>query len=191
MSATAQDYAADVPHIWAAVEVFYEWFLEDDYPGSELPKANRGSWFCPCVKPYDAERTFELCDEYGIKRLVDLGAGDFRFALYADREGYDVVAFETYGNLVEAVCDRFDMGGIDVRQRDYYPEFDDLVADDTAMCCFGGTNRLPQVPSEGLAVQGYFEEGITAWFAGEEIAEWPEQDFLKLVEDGNAGGQSE
>lgn len=156
--------------------MWYEEYIRNLDPladGGPLPSANRGSWFCPCVTVYDADRVLGLCEEHGIDRIVDLGAGDFRFALHADRAGYDVVAFETIETLVDEITDRFYMGDIDIRQRDYYPEFDDLVAEDTAMCCFGGTNRLPQVPGKGLAVQGYFEEGITAWWNGDVVDEWP------------------
>lgn len=170
------EYTAEKPHIWAAVEVWSESFIEsvDPTDSEPIPDANRGSWFCPCVTIYDAERALSLCDEYGIERVVDLGAGDFRFSLYADRQGFDVVAYETLGDLVDSVTDRFDMGGIDVRQHDYYADFEELVGRDTAVCCFGGTNELPRVPSDGLAVEGYFETGITAWNAGDVVAEWPD-----------------
>lgn len=156
-------------HIWAAVEVFTENLDLDetrpDHPEREL-------WYAPTIGIRDAYRAEALFEEYGVRHVHDLGAGDCRLALWLDRRDFDVVAYELNPELVEAVQQRFSLGSVDLRRRDYYEDYDDLVASDAAVVAFGGTNVLPYIPETGLAIQGYWEKGVTAYYDGECIAQW-------------------
>lgn len=160
---------ARMDHLWAAVDVFSE-HLEDVPRRPFHPE--RHLEYVPTVIPKDAARLRALLDHYGIDAVADLGAGDLRVSLWLDRRGYDVVAYELNEYLVEAVEGRFDLGAVELRSRDYHEDFDQLVEAGRAVVCFGGTNELPYVPEEGLAVQGYWESGVTAWYDGEVVARW-------------------
>lgn len=138
----------------------------------ELPDRDRTLWYCPTVSLFDAYRAKKLFERYGIERVYDLGAGDCRFSLWLAERGYDVVAYELNEELVAGVRDRFDLDDMELRKRDYYDDFGELAGSDTAVVCFGGTNELPHVPDVGLAIEGYCEIGITAWYDGEVIATW-------------------
>lgn len=163
---------ADTPrkdHIWAAAEVHAENLdLVDHRP----PHPERELWYVPTAGIWDAHRARALFERYGIKRVYDLGAGDCRFALWCDRQGYDVVAYELNDELVTAIDERFWLGDMELRMQDYYEDYDGLNAPDAAVVAFGGTNELPYVPDEGLAIQGYSETGVTAWYNGEVVAGW-------------------
>lgn len=156
-------------HIWAAVEVFAE---ELDRVDERPSHPRRDLWYAPTVTIRDAYRIDALCRVYGIDRVADLGAGDCRLALWFDRRGYDVAAYELNADLVDAVTERFHLGDINLRMRDYYGDYADLVGPGTAVVAFGGTNELPYIPESGLAVQGYWESGVTAYHDGEVIARW-------------------
>jgi hypothetical protein len=155
-------------HIWAAAEVHAEELAVDVRP----PHPQRELWYVPTATVWDAHRAEKLFREYGIQRVCDLGAGDCRFGLWLDRRGYDVVAYELNEAIAAAVADRFHLGNMELRVRDYYADYDELSASDTAVVAFGGTNELPTIPSAGLAIQGYAETGVTVWYSGEEVARW-------------------
>lgn len=164
------DHRPEKDHIWAAVEVFAdELDLEDnrpDHPGRCL-------WYVPTVTIRDAHRARQLFERYDIETVYDLGAGDCRFALWLDRQGYDVVAYELNAELFEAVRDRFWLGDLDLRCRDYLEDVDaDRLGPETALVAFGGTNGLTDTPPAGLAIHGYGETGTKVWYDGEPVAAW-------------------
>lgn len=138
---------------------------------TELEDKDRVCWYCPTVTIWDAHRLVKLAERHGIQRVADLGSGDCRLSLWLDDQGYDVVAYELNEDLVDGVRSRFGHD-LELRRRDYYEDFDELVGPETAVVCFGGTNELPYVPDEGLAIEGYGEIGITAWYGGQEVAKW-------------------
>lgn len=159
-----------INHIWAAAMTHSERL--------ELPEhrfdidAEREAWFVPTVSIWSAERARLLCEEYGIERVYDLGAGDCRFALWMEREGYEVIAYEINETLARSVRERFHLGNLEIRCRDYYDDYPNLIGPESAVIAFGGTNELPHVPEEGLAIEGYSEIGRTAHYNGEVIAVW-------------------
>lgn len=163
------DTTPEKDHIWAAAEVHAE---NLDIPDHRPPHPERELWYVPTLTIWDAHRAEELFSEYGIERVYDLGAGDCRFSLWLSRRGYDVVAYELNHDLAESVRERFWLKNMELRQRDYYEDYDDLVDAGTAVVAFGGTNELPSVPDEGIGIQGYGETGITAWYEGRRIAAW-------------------
>lgn len=156
-------------HIWAAAEVHAENMdihtARPDHPKREL-------WYVPTCSIWDAHKARKIFERYGIERVVDLGAGDCRFSLWCDREGYDVIAYELNYEIASSVNDRFDLGGIDLRVRDYHDDYDELISAGTAVVAFGGTNTLPHPPNEGIGIEGYSEIGVKCWHSGELVATW-------------------
>lgn len=156
-------------HIWAAVEVFAEGLeLETNRPAHP----RRELWYVPTVTIYDAHRADKLFQKYGIETVCDLGAGDCRFSLWCDRQGYDVIAYELNHELVEAVRNRFHLGDMELRERDFESDYQQLTGPNVAVVAFGGTNHLPNPPQEGLGIQGYGETGYKVWYNGERSAVW-------------------
>lgn len=156
-------------HIWAAAEVHAE---NLDLSEARPSHPERELWYCPTASIWDAHRAEKLFQEHGINRVYDLGAGDCRFSLWLERRGYDVVAYELNSELVAAVRDRFHLGSLELRDRDYYADYDALLAPEAAVVAFGGTNELPRPPEQGLGIEGYAETGITAWYAGDVVGCW-------------------
>lgn len=78
---------------------------------------------------------------------------------------------EVLDDLLDHVLRRFDLGDVDLRRRDYYRDFLDLVDryDGAAFVAFGGTNKLPLIPDSGIAVQGYSESGVSVWIEGDKL----------------------
>lgn len=146
-----------------------------------LPKCNRGSWFCPCVTLEEAIRLHKLCQENGITKIYDLGAGDFRLSVFFDRLGYDVVAFETLEELIFNFIAEYPDSSIDVRMEDYHEAFPDIVDEDSCYACFGGTNKLPTIPDEGLAVQGYEKTGVNVLLDGKPKGQLMEVQKIKTT----------
>jgi SAM-dependent methyltransferase len=145
------------PRVWQKVEELHFDIVRGYDPSKAypLPPENRGSWYCPCVTKADADALDELLTERGVNTVYDLGAGDFRFAAYMAALGYDVVAYETLETLIDAGGRVFDLSEVDIRQADYYAAFDTISPDaNAAFCAWGKTNKLPAVPSEGVAVEG-------------------------------------
>lgn len=157
--------------IWAAAEAHAEEMDVENVKRAH-PDGDSSIWYCPTVTIGSAYRAERLFDQYSIETVYDLGAGDCRFSLWLDRRGYDVVAYEINEELVNGVAKRFCLGDIDLRNEDYYEDFDSLTGSKVAVVCFGGTNELPSVPDHGLAIEGYSEIGITAWYDGQEVAKW-------------------
>lgn len=155
--------------VWDAADEL----AEDVVLSSARPShTKRELWYCPTVTIWDAHRADLLFEEHGIERVCDLGSGDCRFSLWCARQGYDVVAYELNPDLVEAVRERFPLDDMELRERDYYEDYDDLVAPDAAVVAFGGTNELPHPPETGLGIEGYGEIGIRAYHDGEVVAAW-------------------
>lgn len=141
---------------------------EPDYIGD----SDRKAWYCPTVSIWDAHRALSLLKKYEVDTVYDLGAGDCRFSLWLADHGFDVIAYEIIDQLAEAVQRNFDTTGLDIRSRDYFEDYDDLTNATSAVIAFGGTNELPYIPDEGLALEGYCEIGIRAHYQGEMIAAW-------------------
>jgi len=140
-------------------------FDEDGNP-KPLPKCNRGSWFCPCVTLEEAIKLHEICKENNITKIYDLGAGDFRLSILFNRLGYEVVAFETLEDLIFQFIAEYPDSDIDVRMEDYHEAFPKIVDKNSCYACFGGTNKLPTIPQEGVAVQGYDKTGVNVLIDG-------------------------
>lgn len=164
----------NLPNLWFEVDTHAKRFIEheDDRDVADRDRAIHGSWYCPCVQLDEAMTVHWLCQKHDIETVIDLGAGDLRFALFMGRLGYDVIAYEVLDDLLDHVLSRFDLGDIDLRRRDYYQDFLDLVDryDDAAFVAFGGTNKLPLIPDTGIAVQGYSETGVSVWIDGDKLA---------------------
>lgn len=164
----------NLPKLWFDVDTHAKRFIEreDDRDVADRDRAIHGSWYCPCVQLDQAVTVHWLCQKHDIETVIDLGAGDLRFALFMDRLGYDVIAYEVLDDLLDHVLARFDLGDVDLRRRDYYRDLLDLTDryDDALFAAFGGTNKIPVIPDSGIAVQGYSETGITIWVDGNELA---------------------
>ena len=144
-----------------------------DVPGPDyIGDSNRKAWYCPTASIRDAHRALTLLEEYGIETVYDLGAGDCRFSLWLADQGFDVVAYEIIDQLAESVQRNFDTSGLEIRSHDYFEDYDDLISAKAAVIAFGGTNELPYIPDNGLAIEGYSEIGIRAHYEGEMVAAW-------------------
>jgi hypothetical protein len=163
------DETPEKDHIWAAAEVNAE---EMQIETARPDHPERTLWYCPTASIWDAHRAKALFERYDLEQVYDLGAGDCRLALWLDRQGNDVVDYELNSDIVASVCDRFSLGGLELREQDYYPGYDALTGPHIAVVAFGGTNELPRVPDEGLAIEGYSETGVRACYGGKEVARW-------------------
>lgn len=163
------DHTPKKNHIWAAAEVHAD---QLDIPEHRPSHPDRTLWYVPTISIWDAHRIDQLLTDYDIESVYDLGAGDFRLSLWLDRRGYDVTAYELNHHLVESIRDRFHLGNLEIRQRDYYEDYHHLTGPDAAVIAFGGTNELPEIPDRGLAIQGYGETGVRAYYDGEVVGLW-------------------
>lgn len=163
------DNPTEKNEVWHTVEEFAENLdVSTVRPGH--PK--RDLWYVPTVLIATAHRTALLLSEFDIEEVYDLGAGDCRLSLWLAEKGYDVVAYEANGELVDAVRDRFDMANLEIRCRDYYRDFEELTGTNAAVISYGGTNELPGIPESGLGIEGYSEIGRRVWYDGKIVAAW-------------------
>lgn len=124
-------------------------------------------WYCPTVTERHARAVASVADELGTNRVYDLGAGDLRLSIWLEQRGYEPVAYEIFEEITDAVSERFDLSGIDVRNRDYYEEWPFLASEEAVPVAFGAANKLPVIPYKGAGIDGYSEIGYRAWFLGE------------------------
>jgi SAM-dependent methyltransferase len=145
----------------------------DEKQFEPLPKANRGSWFCPCVNLTDVKRYKDWLERLDIQRVYDMGAGDLRLSYYLADRGYDVVAYETLPDVIKLGTDNFGPPTFELRQRDYYRDFRKLTKEgmNVSFAFFGATNRVPWIPQQ-LMAEGYWEKGTRVWLQGRKIEEW-------------------
>lgn len=141
----------------------------------ELYDLNGLYWYCPTVSETHARAVASIADDLGTERVYDLGAGDLRLSIWLARRGYDVVAYEVFEELTDAVAELFDLSGVEVRTRDYYEDWMAFSGDRAVQVAFGAANKLPMVPPRGVGIDGYSEIGYRAWFEGErDDARWTE-----------------
>jgi len=138
---------------------------------SKIRDTGRTAWYCPTATVWDAHRLKQLLEAYDVTTVYDLGAGDCRVSIWLARQGYRVIAYELKHTLAAAARTEFTEPDLEIRERDYYADFDEFD-DDAAVVAFGGTNELPHIPDSGLAVEGYGEIGIRAHYDGELVAVW-------------------
>lgn len=163
------DYRPEKDHIWAAAETHAEHL---DLTNHRPEHPDRELWYVPTVTIWSAARALGVFEEYGITTVYDLGSGDCRFSLWLDRQGYDVVAYELNEELANAVRNRFYLGDMEIRVRDYYEDYDSMLGEDVAVVAFGGTNELPYVPDTGVGIEGYSEIGRTVYHDGDAVGFW-------------------
>lgn len=146
----------------------------DDKQFELLPRANRGSWFCPCVNAFDVERYKRWLEFFNIHRVYDMGAGDLRLSYYLTDRGYEVIAYETLPDVIGLGTENMGPPTFDLRQRDYYLDFKELCKKDkdASFAFFGATNRPPFIPKEQLMVEGYWEKGTRLWIEGQILDQW-------------------
>lgn len=163
------DEKPNINHIWAAVQVF----AGNDLKYNDKPShPERELWYAPSITIKDAFRAEAIFREYNVDTVYDLGAGDCRFALWLERRDYDVIAYELNESVAEGVKERFHLDDMTLKQRDYYKDFEEMISEDSAVVTFGSTNKLPYVPNFGIAIEGYWEIGVTAYHNGDKIAQW-------------------
>lgn len=145
----------------------------DEKQFEPLPKANRGSWFCPCVNVVDVARYKRWLEFLNIRRVYDMGAGDLRLSYYLAERGYEVIAYETLSDVIGLGTDKFGPPTFDLRQRDYYLDFKKLAKTDkeASFVFFGATNRPPFIP-EQLTAEGYWEKGTRLWLERQVLEQW-------------------
>jgi len=130
--------------------------------------------YASCVSPTDAVRALEIADQHEIGTIYDLGAGDLRFALLADRCGFDVIAYEVLAEVMDPVVDEVGLGDVELRTWDYTDDWDDIVTQQDAMTCTFGKNNAHPSRTAGITVTGYSRERTTVYNQREVIAEWGE-----------------
>jgi len=127
-----------------------------DVPATDrLPDVNRGSWYCPVAGPMDARRAITLARQHNLTRVYDLGAGACQFAVALDRAGFDVIAYETLGDIADAGLRRLPENDVTVRKRDYRAEWPDIREQPALFVALGKLNTVPEssVPN-GVVVDG-------------------------------------
>jgi len=120
-------------------------------------------WFNPCITTEYAERIINKAHRNGIETIVDLGAGDFRFSLFADLYGFDVVGYEALLEPWKPFKQLLGESGVDARCRDYRNDWEKLIQlDDVAYVAFGINNTLDTIPEKGITVNGHI--GDVDWY---------------------------
>jgi len=167
----------DFSAVASCLDEAWQRYLDEDPPEAykRLPRANRGSWFCPCVSDFDVHRYESWLECLGIRRVYDLGAGDCRLSFYLAEKGYEVIAYETLKEIpIKLGIQTMGWPFFELRFKDYYKDFARLVrseGEDSSFAFFGGTNRPPWIPRQ-LTIEGYFERGTRVWLDRRIIDEW-------------------
>ena len=137
--------------IWGAVS--YESVIHN-VEGGSLPECNRGSWYCPVATQSDAEQLTTICERKGLSKVYDLGAGTLELAVAMDKRGYDVVAYESLTELTDYALSHLPENDVEVRNRDYYADWEDIQSKQAAFVALGKLNKVPGAAPNGITVDG-------------------------------------
>lgn len=141
----------DKTHVWNRID--YQ-DVVSHVPRTKLPACNRGSWYCPVATPSDAQTLDYLCRRHSISKIYDLGAGTLELAIDMDTRGYDVVAYEPIKPLTDFALQRHGGADIEVRNCDYYGDWDRINKERAAFVALGEVNCVPGDAPNGVTVDG-------------------------------------
>jgi len=120
-------------------------------------------WFNPRITTEYAERIVNKTYQNDVETIVDLGAGDFRFSLFADLYGFNVIGYEALIEPWKPFKQLLDESDVDARCRDYRNDWKQLMElEDAAYVAFGRNNTLDVIPEEGMTVNG--DVGDVDWY---------------------------
>jgi len=140
-------------------QIFHE-VIHSAERGERLPEENRGSWYCPCATKRHERLIRTLADEIDADRIYDLGAGDLRLAV-ALCDDYNVVAYENNELLANRSYNLHNEPDIELRTQNYYSHWAAMKDRNAVFAAIGRTNRIPNTPTNGVAIEGDDELRIT------------------------------